>query len=425
MGRPEGAAQVLTAQAAGSFYDANEAARYTAAAERTGIQLELSERALHLLHSLAAWGPGARSAAPPQLLVDVGCGAGASSEMAERYGHCVIGLDLSESMLTASSPRHESVCWDMSAGLPFRRRPLLDGAISISALQWLCSDELEPQLCALLTALHECLRPGAACVAQFYPSTPAETLRVARAAARCGWGHGEGGTEQQRGSGCAVVFDLPHATRATRLFLCLERGEDERLPSHDVHSAASALSPVTRSAGRTADLALCPCAWPHAASCALQLHLRSGAHCEVLAARLGSAAGSRDAWRERLEREHQLLAKRLQHTLQLLWKEAKMTDAEVQAARERLRQHQATPPAPLAAGDGGAVAMSRRSRLEAWAAGEAKARARHMEGAWREASAAGARALVADAEAEILAMRSLPCFECSADLYLCRTKRRR
>lgn len=368
------------------FYDAVETSRYSSAAERTGIQRELTERALHLLHSLQGAGSGG-DVLPPQLLVDVGCGAGASTEVAQRCGHRVVGLDISPSMLAAASPRCEAVCWDMRDGLPFRRQPVLDGAFSISALQWLCSEELESQLVALLTALRACLSPGASFVGQFYPKGPAETQRLARCAAEAGWG--------EAGGKCAVVHDLPHASRASRLFLCLEPAGSGR-----------------------ASMAHCPCAWPHGACCSLQLHKRSGAFCEPLARRLGSAPGAREVWEARLEHEHRVLAKRMQHVLQQLWAQAELSARDLQAARERLRQQ---PPA-AATHDGGDAALRRRSRVEAWVAGEERAKARHMEAAWAEACAAGPRALAADAEEEVLAMRTLPCFG-SSDLYLCRTKR--
>jgi len=206
-GRPE--AQV----GSGQFYDAAETARYSSAAERTGIQRDLTERSLHLLYSLTRWD------GRPRLLADIGCGAGASSSVARRCGHRVIGLDVSLSMLAAGEPHEEAVCWEMGRGLPFRDGVQLDGAISISALQWLCSDVLEPKLRLLLSHLHSSLRPGAAAVAQFYPGSPAETARLVRCAAEAGWA--------ADGGGAAAVYDLPHANRSSRLFLCLERGEGE------------------------------------------------------------------------------------------------------------------------------------------------------------------------------------------------------
>ncbi|KAJ1618936.1 hypothetical protein T492DRAFT_1089549 [Pavlovales sp. CCMP2436] len=194
-------------------YTPLRAHRYSSAAERTGIQRDLTERSLHLLYSLTRWD------GRPRLLADIGCGAGASSSVARRCGHRVIGLDVSLSMLAAGEPHEEAVCWEMGRGLPFRDGVQLDGAISISALQWLCSDVLEPKLRLLLSHLHSSLRPGAAAVAQFYPGSPAETARLVRCAAEAGWA--------ADGGGAAAVYDLPHANRSSRLFLCLERGEGE------------------------------------------------------------------------------------------------------------------------------------------------------------------------------------------------------
>lgn len=415
-GRPEGGPPTNRTD----FYDAGETARYSSAAARTGIQRELSERAVHLLYGLSAWDAGARLA--PQLLVDVGCGAGASSEVPRACGHFVIGLDISPSMLAAAARSQDAICCDMGEGLPLRPSAHLDGGISISALQWLCSDELEPKLRALLMALHASLRPGARFVAQFYPSAPTDTKRLARCAAACGWG---ACAHESRASAHAVVFDLPHANRAARLFLCLERGDEREPGQPEARERASAVEPARCARASCASLLRCPCAWPHDASCSLQLHARSSAFCDELARRLGGAASAGTAWETRMQREHAQLAKRLQHALQRLWAEAGLAEPLVRAARERLRRPSA---APCGAPGGGHVSpadgLRRRARLEAWLAGEQRAHARHMHAAWQEASAAGLPALAADAEAEVLAMHALPCFA-SSDFYLCRAKRKR
>ena len=125
------------------------------------IQGEMSERAIELLELPED---------EPQLLLDLGCGSGLSGTALDDEGHIWVGLDISSAML--SEFIHDSVIirlkyisysylnqithfkctdvarerdvsgdlilGDMGQGLPFRPGSF-DGAISISALQWLCN----------------------------------------------------------------------------------------------------------------------------------------------------------------------------------------------------------------------------------------------------------------------------------------------
>ncbi len=113
----------------------------------------MSERALELL---------ALPEDTPAFILDIGCGSGLSGECLTENGLCWIGVDISKSMLgelyflcrnndyvilnyapfLAIAKEREVegdvMNVDMGDGLPFRPGSF-DGAISISALQWLCN----------------------------------------------------------------------------------------------------------------------------------------------------------------------------------------------------------------------------------------------------------------------------------------------
>ena len=67
---------------------------------------------------------------------------------------------------------------DMGDGLPFRAG-VFDGAISVSALQWLCNADRKShdpikRLNQLFTSLYAALRRGAKAVFQLYPENSAQ-----------------------------------------------------------------------------------------------------------------------------------------------------------------------------------------------------------------------------------------------------------
>lgn len=75
------------------------------------------------------------------LVLDVGCGSGLSGSVLDEHGHHWIGIDISKSMLDVALEREvegELILGDMGEGMPFKAGTF-DGAISISAIQWLCN----------------------------------------------------------------------------------------------------------------------------------------------------------------------------------------------------------------------------------------------------------------------------------------------
>lgn len=356
----------------GDFYDEAEADRYTEAAGRTQVQAELTRRCLHLLHGLSKWPATSR-----RLLLDVGCGAGASSAVATALGHRVLGTDISLAMLARGSDCSSTVATDMAHGLPFRASTC-DGAMSVSSLQWLLARESDAPLERFLLQCLACLGPVGCLVAQVFLKAPGEEERLLRAA--------QVGLPTGR---ARLLMDMPHAGRSTKLYLCLQKGP-----------GAQPVPPT------------CPCAWPYQASCVLCLqHECQGAWCD------GLTEDAKDEWEKRLLSEHQKHAKRMQSLLQDLWQAADGGTSD----RSRRLEPAANKIAEM---EPWSCVYGRRARLEAWLAGEERASQRHLGAAWEQAKAAGPRGLVVDAEAEVRAMEALPCFA-GADVFILRPLKRK
>ena len=117
------------------FYNDEEARKYAQNSRMISIQRELTERALEIL---------AIPEGKPRLLLDIGAGTGISGMVLSEYAHMWMGTDISSGMLKVGSESEENegdfIHSDMGHGFPFRAGTF-DGAISISALQWLCSAE--------------------------------------------------------------------------------------------------------------------------------------------------------------------------------------------------------------------------------------------------------------------------------------------
>jgi 18S rRNA (guanine1575-N7)-methyltransferase len=191
------------------FYNATEAKKYTQSSRIIHIQHTMASRAIELL----ALPEGA-----PLLLADIGCGSGLSGEVLEEAGHTWIGCDISPSMLSIATERDNEgdvMALDMGHGLPFRPGSL-DGAISISAVQWLCNADKRshvPQrrLAKFFASLYRALARGARAVLQFYPESAKQMELITTAAMKAGFAGG-------------LVVDYPNSTKAKKFFLCLYCG---------------------------------------------------------------------------------------------------------------------------------------------------------------------------------------------------------
>ncbi|XP_057537016.1 18S rRNA (guanine-N(7))-methyltransferase RID2-like isoform X1 [Amaranthus tricolor] len=192
------------------FYDQTEARKYTSSSRIIDIQAKLSERALELL---ALPDDGV-----PRLLLDIGCGSGLSGETLSENGHNWIGLDISQAMLDVALEREaegDLLLADMGQGLGLRPG-VIDGAISISAVQWLCnadksSHEPRLRLKAFFGSLYRCLARGARAVLQVYPQNVAQRELILGFAMRAGFAGG-------------VVVDYPHSTKSRKEYLVLTCG---------------------------------------------------------------------------------------------------------------------------------------------------------------------------------------------------------
>lgn len=157
------------------------------------------------------------------LLLDLGCGSGLSGQVLEEDGHVWVGVDISDSMLDVAVERKmdedisacDLVLGDLGQGLPFKAGSF-DGAISISALQWLCNADKTShrpvqRLLALFTSLYSCLSRGSRAVFQFYPENAEQIELVTNQAMKAGFSGG-------------VVVDYPNSTKAKKMFLVLFTG---------------------------------------------------------------------------------------------------------------------------------------------------------------------------------------------------------
>lgn len=215
------------------------------------IQRQMTVRALEMLKLP----PGRRC-----MLLDIGCGNCLSGEMLQYRGHDWIGVDISREMLEDAKERERQRAAadddeegeeeeeeevqlgyineereankfhnplddmpfkanvmenDMGAGLPFRPG-VFDGAVSISAIQWLLvassRDQVpEKRIRRFFMSLQSCLAPGARAALQFYPQNKEQIDKLTTGATQCGFNGG-------------VVVDFPHSTKARKYYLVIYSG---------------------------------------------------------------------------------------------------------------------------------------------------------------------------------------------------------
>lgn len=197
------------------FYNEDEARKYTQNTRMMEIQNNMSERAIELL-GLADDQPG--------FVLDIGCGSGLSGDCLDENGHYWIGIDISKSMLDVAKEREvegDLILGDMGDGMPFKAGTF-DGAMSISALQWLCNADKTyhrpaKRLFTFFTSLYACLARGSKAVFQFYPENPSQLELITSQAMKSGFTGG-------------LVVDYPNSTKAKKYFLVLMTGGNQPLP---------------------------------------------------------------------------------------------------------------------------------------------------------------------------------------------------
>jgi len=192
------------------FYSGNEARKYSTSSRVRTIQTQMTERAIELL---------AFPDEDSKFILDIGCGSGLSGEALSEAGHHWVGFDISTAMLEIAIENEvEGDVFLHDAGQGFRfRSGTFDGAVSISAIQWLCNAESSDsspyrRLMAFFGSLYNCLNKGARCCFQYYPESPKQVEMITSCALKCGFG---GGT----------VVDFPNSSKAKKQYLVLTTGE--------------------------------------------------------------------------------------------------------------------------------------------------------------------------------------------------------
>ena len=121
----------------------------------------------------------------------------------------------------------------MGHGFPYRPGTF-DGAISISALQWLCSAEKSCQnpvkrLNTFFSSLYACLVKGARCAFQFYPANAEQAEMITNSAMRNGFTGG-------------LIVDYPNSKKKKKYYLFLTAGFSEEIHNE----AASVIMPAAK-----------------------------------------------------------------------------------------------------------------------------------------------------------------------------------
>ncbi|XP_026476007.1 probable 18S rRNA (guanine-N(7))-methyltransferase, partial [Ctenocephalides felis] len=180
------------------YYNEEEAKKYTQNSRIIEIQTQMSERAIELL---------TLPDDEPCLLLDIGCGSGLSGEVLEEQGHIWVGMDIA---LLYIAVERELECGDvllsdMGQGCPFRAGSF-DGAVSISALQWLCNADHKThnpaqRLKKFFESLYACLTRQARAVFQFYPENANQVELLTTQAMKAGFYGG-------------LLVDYPNSSKA-------------------------------------------------------------------------------------------------------------------------------------------------------------------------------------------------------------------
>uniref|UniRef100_A0A0X3PWT6 18S rRNA (guanine-N(7))-methyltransferase n=2 Tax=Schistocephalus solidus TaxID=70667 RepID=A0A0X3PWT6_SCHSO len=214
------------------FYNEVEASKYTSNSHIINVQTKLSERALELL-SLPE--------DEPAILLDIGCGSCLSGEVLTENGHTWIGIDISAAMLNIARERNcegDLIMGDIGAPMPFRNG-LFDGAISISAVQWLFNSDRADhnpfrRIRTFFASLYACLSRGARAVIQCYPESSQQLDLLQTEAVRAGFTGG-------------LVVDFPNSTRAKKYFFVLDVGPGRNVPQGlSDESASNSINIVSR-----------------------------------------------------------------------------------------------------------------------------------------------------------------------------------
>jgi ubiquinone/menaquinone biosynthesis C-methylase UbiE len=375
-----------------AFYDASETLRYTKAERASGIQDEISLRALHMLQCHLNSDKG-------NLILDIGIGAGACANIVQKKipTSFVVGLDISLDMLqmgltnTSKKFCRDSLAYNFCDGLPFRNNSQFDAIISISALQWLCCKiNKDPPIDRFMNAIDKLLAPNGIFISQFYPTCVSDCGRLLKAAR-------EYGNSQ-------VFMDMPHKNKSKRYFLSIRRRRLENKKHNDEMTSVRSVSNF------------CPCAFPYEGTCSLCIHktLNTSWYDKMP----GSKKEDKEEWEKRIAKVHVVYSKKIQQTLQSLWKKQDGTNL-----KKRRIVHNNNNLSSTTTNLSWEKVYSRRARIEAFLCGtKEKAKEKHLLSYYQDNPLLDN--LIHDTEEEIKYISTLPCFH-HCDLFLLRGKKKK
>ncbi|KJH47863.1 methyltransferase domain protein [Dictyocaulus viviparus] len=203
------------------YYNAYEVRKYASSSHIVSLQTEMAERAVELLAL-----PDGKSV----YILDIGCGTGISGGVLASAGHYWVGLDISKPMLDVAidddgeedrGNKGDFVLLDIGTGLPFLPGTF-DGAISISAIQWLfhansAEENPKKRIYRFFQMLYGCLARGTRAVFQFYPENEHQSALIMSLATKAGFSGG-------------LVVDYPNSVKAKKFYLVLMTGGVAQLP---------------------------------------------------------------------------------------------------------------------------------------------------------------------------------------------------
>ena len=149
------------------------------------------------------------------LILDLGAGTGHSTKTLQKHGFETKAIDSSKEMIKQAKKRGLEVIKADMRKLPFKEEEF-DGAISISALQWLLqSPNAKENIKQVANELYKVLKPKAKAVIQFYPKTEKQAIQAAKIFSK-------------QGFKVELVTDSPTEPKKRKVYLVLEKQEQEK-----------------------------------------------------------------------------------------------------------------------------------------------------------------------------------------------------
>ncbi len=186
------------------YFKEENALRYASSKSLMRIQQKITLRAIELL-DLKTKNP---------LILDVGSGSGFSSALLKEIGFSVVSLDINENLIKFYKIRELSPIIADMRSTPFKLETF-DAILSISALQWVYKDNLEPNSKVLFITMiknfYTILKPRSRAIFQFYPKAEKSIREMGKLI-----------IDNTKFNGHFVI-DNPRNPKKRRVFLFLEK----------------------------------------------------------------------------------------------------------------------------------------------------------------------------------------------------------